>query len=61
MSFTDVAWFIGRLIEKSFSLLEAGQNNVNWAIIGVGACFFVWWCTKQIKSDKEADMNGTMR
>jgi len=61
MSFAELCWAFAHLMEKSFSLFVLAENKMNWTIIGIACIFFVWWCMKEVKYNKEAGMNGTMR
>lgn len=60
MTFKDVIFGIGDLIESSFVLMELGGNNVNVLFILVGSVLMAWWIAQMIKFNKDAKENGTL-
>lgn len=61
MSFTELIYKTGELIESSFGILQSLRNTPNIIFISVLSLLFLWWIWKMAKFDKEAEQAGTMR
>lgn len=61
MSFTDLIYKTGELIESSFGILKSLKNAPNVLFFGVLSVLFLWWIWKMAKFDNEAEQSGTMR
>ena len=61
MTFSDIVYAIGDLIESTFVVLEAGQNHVNTAFIILGFILLAYWLRRQANYNKKAEENGTLK
>ncbi len=58
---TDVWYAIGDMSYWVFKVMRAMNMNVNFAFMGTGALFFLYWMWLQAKYNKEAEQNGTFK
>ncbi len=61
MTFGDLIYKTGELIQSSFGILKSLQNLPNKFFITTLSVLFLWWVWKMAKFDKEAEQSGTMR
>lgn len=61
MSWNELVYGLGDLVTLSFELLKAGGNNVNNLFIAAITLVLAAWVFKQIRYNKEAERNGTLK
>jgi len=59
MTFTELMYATGDVMEKSFEILPMLGNNFNYLIIALGFVGLVYWLTYQVKRNKQAKRDGT--
>lgn len=60
MTWTEFVYALGEFFQWTFTLLQAGENKVNWLFIVIGSAMLLGWIVLQLRYNKEAALNGTM-
>ena len=59
MTFTDLVYATGDVLEKSFEILPMIGNSFNYFCVVLGFVGLFYWLNFQSKKTKEARQNGT--
>lgn len=59
MTFTDLMYATGDILESSFAILPVLGNNFNYIAIVIGFIGLIYWLSFQIKKTKQAKRDNT--
>ena len=59
MTFTELVYATGDVLEASFQILPTIGNSFNYACIALGFVGLFYWLNFQMKKNKQARQNGT--